>query len=106
MNLQQTAVLATYCFYGTTTACAGGQQLLIGELLDKAPIGAAAFAIPQFLPQLIKVQATGDVAGVSWAWATLTGVNNAAWLVYFALSGFWTALAPALSATVLAGALA
>ena len=80
--------------------------MLIGELLDKAPIGAAAFAIPQFLPQLIKVQATGDVAGVSWAWATLTGVNNAAWLVYFALSGFWTALAPALSATVLAGALA
>jgi len=36
----------------------------------------------------------------------LTSVNNAAWLVYFALSGFWTALAPSSSATLLAGALA
>jgi hypothetical protein len=33
-------------------------------------------------------------------------VNNAAWLGYFALSGFWTALVPAISATVLSGLLA
>ena len=33
-------------------------------------------------------------------------MNNAAWFVYFALSSYWTALAPASSATLLAGALA
>jgi hypothetical protein len=43
---------------------------------------------------------------VSWSWAVLTSVNNAAWAGYFALSGFWTALVPAISATVLAGVLA
>jgi len=41
-----------------------------------------------------------------WSWAALTSVNNAAWLGYFALSGFWTALVPAISATVLSGLLA
>src|SRR5260370_30367492 len=50
--------------------------------------------------------AHGETAGVSWSWAALTSINNAAWAGYFALSGFWTALVPAISATVLAGALA
>jgi hypothetical protein len=78
----------------------------MGDLLDAAPIAAAAFAIPQFLPQLRKLRATDDTAGVSWPWATLTSVNNAAWLGYFTLSGYWAALVPASSATLLAGALA
>jgi uncharacterized protein with PQ loop repeat len=78
----------------------------VGHFLDYLPIVAAAFAIPQFLPQLLKLRATGDTAGVSWSWATLTSVNNAAWFAYFALSGYWTALVPACSATLLAGALA
>jgi hypothetical protein len=78
----------------------------MGNVLDYAPIAAAAFAIPQFLPQILKLRATDDTAGVSWSWATLTSVNNAAWLAYFALSGYWTALVPASSATLLAGALA
>lgn len=78
----------------------------MGDLLDYAPIAATAFAIPQFLPQILKLRATDDTAGVSWSWATLTSVNNAAWLVYFALSGFWTALVPSSSATFLSGALA
>jgi uncharacterized protein with PQ loop repeat len=78
----------------------------MGDPLDYAPIAAAAFAIPQFLPQILKVRATDDVAGVSWSWATLTSVNNAAWFAYFALSGFWTALVPASCATLLSGALA
>ena len=43
---------------------------------------------------------------MSWSWAALTSINNAAWAGYFALSGFWTALVPAISATVLAGTLA
>jgi uncharacterized protein with PQ loop repeat len=78
----------------------------MGDLLDSAPIAAAAFAIPQFLPQILKLRRTDDTAGVSWSWATLTSVNNAAWLAYFALSAYWTALVPSSSATVLAGALA
>jgi uncharacterized protein with PQ loop repeat len=78
----------------------------MGDLLDYAPIAAAAFAIPQFLPQLLKLRATDDTAGVSWSWAALTSVNNAAWLLYFALARYWTALVPAASATLLAGTLA
>src|SRR5215218_6262851 len=79
---------------------------VMGDVLDYLPIAAAAFAIPQFLPQLRKLRATDDTAGVSWPWATLTSVNNAAWIGYFALSGYWAALVPASSATLLAGALA
>jgi hypothetical protein len=78
----------------------------MSDLLDYAPIAAAAFAIPQFLPQIIKLRRTGDTAGVSWPWAALTSVNNAAWFAYFALSAYWTALATSASATLLAGALA
>jgi uncharacterized protein with PQ loop repeat len=78
----------------------------MGDLLEYAPIAAAAFAIPQFLPQILKLRRTEDTAGVSWPWATLTSVNNAAWLAYFALSAYWTALAPSSSATLLAGTLA
>ena len=78
----------------------------MGDLLDYLPIAAAAFAIPQFLPQLRKLRATNDTAGVSWSWATLTSVNNAAWFAYFAASAYWAALVPATSATLLAGTLA
>jgi hypothetical protein len=78
----------------------------MGEFIDLAPILAAAFAIPQFLPQILKLRATNDVAGVSWSWATMTSVNNASWFAYFALSGYWAALVPASSASLLAGALA
>ena len=70
------------------------------------PLVAALFAVPQFLPQLARLRRTGDAAGVSCAWATLTSVNNGAWTAYFALSRLWTALAPSISATLLAGILA
>jgi uncharacterized protein with PQ loop repeat len=70
------------------------------------PLVAAFLAVPQFLPQLARVRRAGPTAGVSWSWAALTSVNNAAWLGYFALSGFWTALIPASSATILSGQLA
>jgi hypothetical protein len=78
----------------------------MGDLLDAAPIAAAAFAIPQFLPQILKLRRTDDTAGVSWPWATLTSANNAAWFAYFAFSAYWAALVPSSSATLLAGALA
>src|SRR5579859_6124119 len=76
------------------------------NVLDYAPIVAAAFAVPQFLPQILKLRVTGDTAGVSWSWATLTSLNNGAWIAYFALARYWTALVPSSSATLLAGTLA
>ena len=74
-------------------------------IFSSLPLLAAVLAVPQFLPQLARLRRTGQAAGVSWSWAALTSINNAAWAGYFALSGFWTALVPAISATVLAGAL-
>jgi uncharacterized protein with PQ loop repeat len=76
------------------------------DLLDFAPIAAAVFAVPQFLPQIAKLRATHDTAGISWSWAVLTSLNNGAWIAYFALARYWTALIPSSSATVLAGTLA
>ena len=78
----------------------------VTRVLDYLPFAAAAFAIPQFLPQITKLRKTEDTTGISWPWAALTSVNNAAWLTYFTLSHYWTALVPAISATTLAGALA
>jgi uncharacterized protein with PQ loop repeat len=78
----------------------------VTDVLDYAPIAATVFAVPQFLPQIRKLRATRDPAGVSWAWAVLTCLNNAAWIAYFALEHYWTALIPSSSATALAGTLA
>ena len=74
--------------------------------LDYLPFAAAAFAIPQFLPQITKLRRTDDATGVSWPWAALTSANNAAWLTYFTLAHYWTALVPSIAATTLAGTLA
>ena len=76
------------------------------SVLNGIPIAATVFAVPQFLPQILKLRATHDTAGVSWSWAALTSVNNAAWLAYFILEHYWTALIPSCSATLLAGTLA
>ena len=76
------------------------------DLLDYVPFAATGFAVPQFLPQIRKLLTTRDTAGVSPSWAALTSVNNAAWLAYFTLSRYWTALVPSTSATLLAGTLA
>jgi uncharacterized protein with PQ loop repeat len=73
------------------------------SLLDYAPIAAAGFAVPQFLPQIRRLAASGDTTGVSWSWAALTSVGNAAWIAYFALARYWTALIPSSSVTLLAG---
>lgn len=83
-----------------------GRQALMTRLLDYLPITAAVFGIPQYLPQIIKLRVTHDTAGVSWAWATLTSLNNAAWLMYFILSGYLAAIVPSSAAAVLAGAIA
>jgi uncharacterized protein with PQ loop repeat len=83
-----------------------GHRSAVIDALEYAPIAATAFAVPQFLPQIRKLRATDDTAGVSWSWAALTSVNNAAWFAYFALARYWTALIPSSSAAVLAGTLA
>jgi uncharacterized protein with PQ loop repeat len=75
-------------------------------MLDYLPIVAAGFGIPQYLPQILKLRRTRDPAGVSWAWAMLTSLNNGAWFAYFLLSAYWSALVPSSAATVLAGVLA
>lgn len=75
---------------------------MLTNVLGYAPVAATAFGIPQFLPQVLKLRATGDAAGVSWSWAALTAVNNAAWIAYFALSRDWSALVPSCSVTLLA----
>jgi uncharacterized protein with PQ loop repeat len=106
INLEEDAVPAGVLFVRDPLDLQWRPATLTTDLLDYAPIVAAGFAIPQFLPQIFKLRRTGDTAGVSWAWAALTSLNNAAWLAYFALSGFWTALVPSSSATILAGALA
>lgn len=78
---------------------------MLTNVLGYAPVAATAFGIPQFLPQVLKLRATGDAAGVSWSWAALTAVNNAAWIAYFALSRDWSALVPSCSVTLLASVL-
>jgi len=76
------------------------------QLLALAPVLAGVFAIPQFVPQLRIVLTDEDVSGVSWTWAALTSVNNAAWCAYFVLSRYWTALIPGGAVMLVAGALA
>lgn len=76
------------------------------HLLGLLPLAAAAFGIPQYLPQIIKLRVTGETAGVSWSWAALTSVNNSAWFGYFISSGYWTAMLPSSAAALLAGATA
>ncbi|MBC6459110.1 PQ-loop domain-containing transporter [Actinomadura sp. HBU206391] len=78
----------------------------MGQLFDYLPLAAAVFGIPQYLPQIIKLRVTHDTAGVSWSWATLTSLNNAAWLAYFISAGYWTAIVPSSAAALLAGAVA
>lgn len=77
----------------------------MSSVLSYAPVAATAFGVPQFLPQMLKFRATRDSAGVSWSWAALTAVNNAAWIGYFALFRYWIALIPSCSVTLLAGTL-
>ena len=79
---------------------------MMTSLLDYAPVAAACCAVPQFLPQIRKLAATGDTSGLSWSWVALTAVNNAAWIAYFTLAVYPTALIPSSSVTLLAGTLA
>lgn len=78
----------------------------MNAVLDWLPIASAVFAVPQFLPQLLRLSRTGDAAGVSWSWAALTSISNGGWIAYFALSEFWSSLVPSISVTVLACVLA
>ena len=89
-----------------TALSPGNRRPIMTSVLSGAPLAAATFGVPQFLPQVLKLRATHDAAGISWSWAALTSVNNAAWIAYFALFRYWTALIPACSVTLLAGSAA
>src|SRR5690349_5329040 len=94
------------CVSAVWMKISGGRRMRLGHLLDYLPIAAAAFGIPQYVPQIVNLRVTHDTSGVPWSWATLTSLNNSAWLAYFMLSGYWTAIMPSSAATLLAGTLA
>src|SRR5262245_18609157 len=73
------------------------------DVIATLPVLAAGFAVPQFIPQITKLRRTYDTAGLSPSWALLTGINNTAWLGYFAASRYWLALIPSSSAALLGG---
>ena len=75
------------------------------DAITVLPVVAAGFAIPQFVPQILKLRRTNDAAGLSALWALLTGINNVAWFGYFAASHYWFALITATSAALLGGCL-
>jgi uncharacterized protein with PQ loop repeat len=77
-----------------------------GQIVALLPVAAGVFAVPQFVPQLLRVRRRGLTAGVSWTWAMMTCINNAAWAVYFVWSRFYSALIPASAAVVFSGLLA
>ncbi|HUG84805.1 MAG TPA: hypothetical protein VMM13_09585 [Euzebya sp.] len=66
------------------------------------PLLAACVAIPQLLPQLLRIRRTDTTAGVSVAWAGLTAVSNLGWLTYFTTTALWTAAVPSSSSAVIA----
>lgn len=80
-------------------------MLPLVEAITMLPVLAAGFAVPQFVPQILKLRRTDDTAGLSTPWALLTGINNAAWFGYFAASHYWFALIPSTSAALLGGCL-
>jgi uncharacterized protein with PQ loop repeat len=80
-------------------------RMSVSVVFGYAPLAAAAFAVPEFLPQALRLWRSGDTAGLSWSWSALTSLDNAAWFIYFLLSKDWTALMPSSAVTVLAGAL-
>jgi hypothetical protein len=73
------------------------------DVIAALPVLAAGFAIPQFVPQILKLRRTDDTAGLSAPWALLTSINNTAWFGYFAASRYWFALTPSASAALLSG---
>ncbi len=75
------------------------------HFLDVLPLFAALFALPQFLPQIRKLVRDGDASGVSPLWSALTGVNNAAWIVYFLDVGYTTAIVPNASVVAMSAVL-
>lgn len=87
--------------------CGGGLRMLRSvDAIAITPVLAAGFAVPQFVPQILRLRRTDDPAGLSTPWALLTGINNAAWFGYFAASRYWFALIPSASVAVLGGCLA
>jgi uncharacterized protein with PQ loop repeat len=61
---------------------------------DVAVILATIMAIVALIPQVRRLQRTGDTAGVSITWTAIGTVTNAGWFVYVSTQALW-ASAPA-----------
>jgi metal-dependent amidase/aminoacylase/carboxypeptidase family protein len=75
-------------------------------VLTLLPLAATVLAIPQYLPQVLRLRATGRTAGLAWSWAALSCVGNTAWAGYFVSSGHGTAAVPSSCCALLGGMLA
>lgn len=75
-------------------------QTLANIAVVAATVGTIAFLVPQ----ITKLNRTGDSSGVSTTWAALGLVTNVGWLGYLISQGFWIAI-PAPIFTVVAYAL-
>lgn len=75
------------------------------SVIDVMPLVATVAAVPQLLPQLLRLIRSRRPDGVSPAWASLTAVNNMGWFAYFTSTGLWTAMVPSATCSLLAGAI-
>jgi uncharacterized protein with PQ loop repeat len=74
-------------------------------ILDVMPLVATVAAVPQLLPQLLRLIRSRRPDGVSPTWASLTAASNLGWLAYFTSTGLWTAMVPSATCGLLAGAI-
>ena len=73
--------------------------------IDILPLIATAAAVPQLLPQLVRLLRSRRPDGVSPAWASLTAVGNLGWFTYFTSTELWTAMVPSAACSLLAAAI-
>lgn len=69
------------------------------SIADLSVIAATIMAWWSLIPQIRRLLASGDPAGVSGTWPALGLVSNAAWTVYLISQGLWAAV-PATSVMV------
>jgi uncharacterized protein with PQ loop repeat len=73
--------------------------------LEILPLFATVAAVPQLLPQLIRLIRSRRPDGVSPAWANLTAASNVGWFAYFTSTELWTAMVPSATCSLLAAAI-
>jgi hypothetical protein len=69
------------------------------------PLFATMAAVPQLLPQFVRLVRSRRPDGVSPTWASLTVAGNLGWFAYFTTTGLWTAMVPSATCGLLAAAI-